>query len=84
MDQRAAVRLQGLRKPVGPGAEDRERMVLVGHPGQDSGHQPDAGRLDVQPVEQGRSQEDAAAGQRRVRHQRHGGVVSERAEQRVR
>jgi len=84
MDQRTAVRLQGLREPVGPGAEERERMVLVGHPGQAVVHEPDAGRLDVQPVEQERPQEDAAAGQRRVRHQRHRGVVPERVEQRVR
>jgi len=84
MDQRTAVRLQGLREPVGPGAEERERMVLVGDPGQAVVHEPDAGRLDVQPVEQERPQEDAAAGQRRVRHQRHRGVVPERVEQRVR
>lgn len=59
-------------------------MVLVGDARQAGGHQPDAGWLDVQPVEQERAQEDAAAGQRRVRHQRHAGVVPERAEQRVR
>lgn len=59
-------------------------MVLVGDPRQDTGHQSDAHRVDVQPVEQERPQEDAAARQRRVRHQRHGGVVPERAQQRVR
>lgn len=84
LDQRSALRLQGLREPFGPGAEERERMVLVGHPRQDTGHQPDSGRLDLQAVEQERSQEGTATGQRRVRHQRHGGVVPERAEQRVR
>lgn len=84
MDQRAAVRLQGLREPRGPGAEEAERLVLVGHARQDTGHQPDAGRMDVQPVEQERPQEGAAAGQRRVRHQRHVRVVPERAQQRVR
>lgn len=84
MDQRAAVRLQRLREPAGPGAEERERLVLVGDARQAGGHRPDAGRLDVQPVEQDRAQEGAAAGQRRVRHQRYAGVVPERAEQRVR
>lgn len=84
MDQRTAVRLQGLREPVRPGTEERERLVLVGHARQDHGHRPDAGGLDVHPVEQERPQEEAAAGQRRVRHQRHRRVVPERAEQRVR
>lgn len=84
MDQRTSVRLQGLREPVGPWAEDRERMVLVGHPRQDTGYQPDTNWLDVQPMEQEWTQEDTTAGQRWVRHQRHSGVVSECAQQRIR
>lgn len=84
MDQRTAMRLQGLREPAGPWAEVRERMVLVGHPGQDIGYQPDISWLDVHSMEQEWSQEETTAGQRRVRHQWHCGVVSERAQQRIR
>lgn len=84
MDQRTAVRLQGLREPVGPWAKDRERMVLVGHPGQDTGYQPDTSWLDLQSMEQEWAQEDTTAGQRWVRHQWHSGVVPERAQQRIR
>jgi len=59
-------------------------MVLVSHPGQDIGNQSDISWLDVHSVEQEWPQEDTAAGQRRVRHQWHSGVVSERTQQRIR
>lgn len=84
MDQRTAMRLQGLREPAGPWAEVRERMVLVSHPGQDIGYQSNIGWLDVHSMEHEWPQEETAAGQRRVRHQWHCGVVSERAQQRIR
>jgi len=39
-------------------------MVLVGHPGQDTGYQPDTSWLDLQSMEQEWAQEDTTAGQR--------------------
>uniref|UniRef100_A0A8D8IJE2 (northern house mosquito) hypothetical protein n=1 Tax=Culex pipiens TaxID=7175 RepID=A0A8D8IJE2_CULPI len=58
-------------------------MVLVQQPREDPTHQQDPERLGLQPVEQVRTQEDPAAGQRRVRHQPDDRVLPVGAEQRV-